>query len=155
MRRFVLGLFATIGLVAVLAIAAVGFLVWRLAAYQPTLPAAIVLTADLGRGLVEGPGQHALADLAFGGKPTLRGFLDALERGGEDPRVKGSTPISAPIHWASPAPRRCAMRLPRSAQGKFAIAFSESFGEFGAGTRPITWPPPSTRSGCSHWARSA
>jgi protease-4 len=137
MRRFVLGLFAMIGLVAVLAIAGIGFLVWRLAAYQPTLPATIVLTTDLGRGLIEGPGQHALADLAFGGKPTLRGFLDALERGGDDPRVKGIyAHLGADTLGLARAQEvRDAIAAFR-AKGKFAIAFSESFGEFGAGTRP-------------------
>src|SRR5580704_3476477 len=89
MRRFVLGLFAMIGLLAVLAIAGIGVVVWRFAAYQPLLPATMILSADLGRGLTEGPSQSPLAELAFGAKPTLRGFLDALERGADDSRIKG------------------------------------------------------------------
>ena len=137
MRRFVLGLFAMIGLLAVLAIAGIGVVIWRFAAYQPLLPATMILNADLGRGLVEGPGQSPLAELAIGSKPTLRGFLDALERGSEDPRVKG---IYAHLDGDSLGLARAqevrdAIAAFR-AKGKFAIAFSESFGEFGAGTRP-------------------
>ena len=137
MRRFVLGLLAMIGLLAVLAIAGIGVVIWRFAAYQPLLPATMILSADLGRGLVDGPSQSPLAELAFGKKPTLRGFLDALERGGDDPRVKG---IYAHLGGDSLGLARAqevrdAIAAFR-AKGKFAIAFSESFGEFGAGTRP-------------------
>src|SRR5437660_37859 len=137
MRRFVLGLLAMIGLLAVLAIAGIGVVIGRFAAYQPRLPATMILSADLGRGLIDGPSQSPLAELAFGKKPTLRGFLDALERGGDDPRVKG---IYAHLGGDSLGLARAqevrdAIAAFR-AKGKFAIAFSESFGEFGAGTRP-------------------
>ena len=61
MRRFVLGLFAMIGLLAVLAIAGIGVVVWRFSGYHPVLPATMILSADLSRGLTEGPGQSPLA----------------------------------------------------------------------------------------------
>src|SRR5216684_2333884 len=101
MRRFVLGLFALIGIVTVLAFVGIGVAVWRIALSQPVLPATIVLNAELGRGLTGGAGQDSLSDLVFGSKETLR---DALR----DFRAKG----------------------------KFAIAFTDTFGEFGPGTRP-------------------
>ena len=136
MRRFVLGLFATIGILAVLAVVAVGVAAWRIAASRPALPRTIILTADLGGGLIEGS-QSALSELVGGRKSTVRGFLDALERGAEDPRVKG---IYAHIDGdtlglAKTQEARDAVAAFRG-KGKFAIAFSESFGEFGVGTRP-------------------
>ncbi len=72
-----------------------------------------------------------------GRKSTVRGFLDALERGAEDPRVKG---VYAHIDGdtlglAKTQEVRDAVAAFRG-KGKFAIAFSESFGEFGVGTRP-------------------
>src|SRR5947208_13649423 len=88
MRRFVLGLFALIGIVVALAMVGAGVAVWRIAASKPTLPASMILTAELGGGLSEG-GQNALSELVVGRKSTLPGLLDALERGAEDPRVKG------------------------------------------------------------------
>src|SRR6267154_6341250 len=109
MRRFVLGLFATIGILAVLAVVAVGVAAWHIAASRPALPRTIILTADLGGGLIEGS-QSALSELVGGRKSTVRGFLDALERGAEDPRSRAFTPISTAIRSASPRPRRCAMR---------------------------------------------
>ena len=136
MRRFVLGLFATIGILAVLAVVAAGVAAWRIAASRPALPRTIILTADLGGGLIEGS-QSALSELVGGRKSTVRGFLDALERGAEDPRVKG---IYAHIDGdtlglAKTQEVRDAVAAFRG-KGKFAIAFSESFGEFGVGTRP-------------------
>src|ERR1700731_3014967 len=136
MRRFVLGLFAAIGILAVLAVVAAGVAVWRVAASRPALPRTIILTADFGSGLIEGS-QNALSELVGGRKSTVRGFLDALERGAEDPRVKGLyVHIDADtLGLGKTQEVRDAIAAFR-AKGKFAIAFSESFGEFGAGTRP-------------------
>jgi len=89
MRRFVLGLFALIGLVTVLAFIGIGVAVWRIAASEPTLPDTIVLSAELGRGLSEGARQDPLSEALFGSKATLRDVLDTLERAGNDARVKG------------------------------------------------------------------
>src|SRR5579863_9663933 len=89
MRRFVFGLFAAIGIVTVLAVVGGGVALWRLALSEPALPKTIVLKAELGRGLAAGAGRSPLSELVFGGKATLRDFLDALERAGEDARVKG------------------------------------------------------------------
>ena len=45
MRRLVLGLFALIGIVTMLAFVGIGVTVWRIALSQPVLPATIVLNA--------------------------------------------------------------------------------------------------------------
>jgi protease-4 len=136
MRRFVLGLFAAIGILAVLVVVAAGVAVWRVAASRPALPRTIILTADFGSGLIEGS-QNALSELLGGRKSTVRGFLDALERGAEDPRVKGlyAHIDGDSLGLAKTQEVRDAIAAFRG-KGKFAIAFSESFGEFGAGTRP-------------------
>ena len=137
MRRFVLGLFAAIGIIASLMILGVGALTWYLFASRPPLPDSIVLTADLNRGLAPGPSQDALSEIVFGDKPTLRGFLDAIERAGDDPRVKAlyAQLGQDALALATVQEVRDAIQAFR-AKGKFALAFSESFGEFGPGTRP-------------------
>jgi protease-4 len=137
MRRFVLGLFALIGIVTVLLFIGGGIAVWRITASQPALPQSIVLSAELGRGLAEGAGQDALSDLVFGGKETLRDVLDALERAGNDTRVKGlyARLGGDTLGLATCQELRDAIAAFR-AKGKFAIAFTDSFGEFGPGTRP-------------------
>src|SRR5260370_23147671 len=137
MRCFVLGLFALIGIVTVLAFVGIGVAVWRIALSQPTLPDTIVLSAELGRGLTEGAGQDSLSDLVFGSKETLRDVLDALERGGNDARVKGlyARLGADTLGLATCQELRDAIRDFR-AKGKFAIAFADTFGEFGPATRP-------------------
>lgn len=137
MRRFVIGLFAAIGITLSLAVLGVGALVWYLIASRPSLPDGIILTADLNRGLAAGPGKDALSEILFGDKPTLRGFLDALERGRDDPRVKALYVQLGQdgLALATVQEVRDAIQAFR-AKGKFALAFSESFGEFGPGTRP-------------------
>jgi protease-4 len=138
MRRFFFGLFAAIGLLTVLAIVGIGGATWWAVSHKPDLPGTIVLRADLDRGLAEGPSQDGLANVVFGsGKPTLRDFLDALDRAGGDDRVKG---IYAGLGADNLALATCqevrdAIAAFR-AKGKFAIAFATSFGEFGPGTRP-------------------
>src|SRR3954447_17901730 len=137
MRRFVLGLFAAIGILASLAMLGAGALTWYLFASRPPLPDSIVLTADLNRGLAAGSSQDALSELVFGDKPTLRGFLDAIERASDDPRVKALYVQLGQdgLALATAQEVRDAIQAFR-AKGKFALAFSESFGEFGPGTRP-------------------
>jgi protease IV len=137
MRRFVLGFFTLIGIMSMLAFIGVGVVVWRIAASRPSLPDTIVLSAELSSGLAEGAGQDPVSELVFGGKPTLRDFLDTLERAGSDPRVKGlyARLGGDTIGLATCQEVRDAVRDFR-AKGKFAIAFTESFGESGPGTRP-------------------
>jgi protease-4 len=143
MRRFVLGLFAALGVLAALVIVGlvlgvgVGYAVLRTASNSPTLPDTIVLTADFGRGLAEGASPDAVSSAVFGSKQTLRDFLDALEKAGGDTRVKGLYIHigSDNLGLATVQEVRDAIRDFRS-KGKFAIVFSESFGEFGPGTRP-------------------
>jgi len=137
MLRIVFGFFAVLGLVVVLAAAGLGFLVWKLAANEPTLPRNMILTADLTRGLADGPSEDTLSRLVLGSHRTLRDVLDALERAGDDTRVKGVYVRLGDDSFgvAKSQELRDAIRALRD-KGKFAIAFADSFGELGAGTRP-------------------
>src|SRR5256885_430917 len=137
MRRIVLGIFAAIGIIAALMVLGTGIAVWRIASSRPALPKSIILTAELGRDLLEGPRQNEVSELLTGRKQTMRGFLDAIERAAEDSRVRGlyAHIDGDSLGLAKVQELRDAVQAFR-ARGKFAIAFSESFGEFGGGTRP-------------------
>jgi protease-4 len=137
MRRVVIGVLAAIGLATVLLLIAAGIGVALLRPAQKPLPGRIVLTADLTRGLAEGRGESPLQRAVFGTKPTLRDFLDGIEAAARDPRVKGlyARVGDDVLGLAEIEEVRDAIAAFR-ARGKFAIAYADSFGELGPGTRP-------------------
>jgi protease IV len=137
MRRLLVGFFAVIGFLTVLLAIGAAVVVARLKPAAPPLPDNIILSFDLTRGLAEGSGEESWLRLLVGAKPSLRDFLDAIEAAANDPRVKGllARVGDDELGLADTQQVRDAIASFR-AQGKFAIAFADSFGEFGAGTRP-------------------
>ncbi|HJU16382.1 MAG TPA: signal peptide peptidase SppA [Stellaceae bacterium] len=136
MRRVVIGLLAAIGLVVVLLF--IGGVVYAaLGTGQEPLPERILLTVDLTNGLSEGPRESPLLRLIAGTRPNLRDVLDGIEAAARDPRVKGlyARVGDDVIGLATIEELRDAIADFR-AKGKFAIAYADSFGEFGSGTRP-------------------
>lgn len=134
MFRFLVGLFALIGLTVIVLLVVGGFVFYDIANREPAPPESIVLTFDFERSLVEHVPSDPLAEAAFGREPSVRDVVDALERARIDPRVKGvvgrfggDTMGLARAQELREAIRRF------TATGRFAIAFSESFGEFGPG----------------------
>ena len=97
----------------------------------------IILSVDLTKGLAEGPSEEQLLRLLVGVEPTLRDVLDAIEAGSNDPRVKGLLARLGDdeLGLGKIQELRDAVAAFR-AKGKFALAFADSFGEFGPGTRP-------------------
>src|SRR5438270_12679524 len=137
MRRFFVGIFAFIGFMTVLFIAGVMLLVGGLKPTVTPLAGNILLTVDLTRDLPEGASEEPLMRLLVGAKPNLRDFLDAIEAAGNDPRVKVllARVGDDEIGLARVQEVRDAIAAFRS-KGKLALAFADSFGEFGPGTRP-------------------
>jgi protease IV len=137
LRRLLVGFFALIGFVAVLSVAGVLLLVGGLRPSVTPLPGNILLTVDLTRELPEGPSEEPLLRLLIGNKPTLRDVLDGIEAAGDDQRIKGLIARVGDDEngLAKVQEVRDAIAAFRS-KGKFALAFADSFGEFGPGTRP-------------------
>jgi protease IV len=137
MRRLLIGFFATIGFLTVLVAIGIALVIGGLKPSVTPLPSNMILTVDLTRGLPEGPSEDPFLRLLVGGKPTLRDFLDALEAAGNDPRVKVllARVGDDELGLATVQEVRNAIAAFR-AKGKFALAFADSFGEFGPGTRP-------------------
>jgi protease-4 len=136
MRRFFVGLAIAVGVVAVI----VGGLTLAVSHFKgktAQLPDNIVLTIDLTGGLVDSAESNATSRLLFGQKTTLRDFIDALERAGDDPRVKALyiQLSDDSLALAKTQQVRDAIAAFR-AKGKFAIAFADTFGEGAPGTRP-------------------
>lgn len=104
---------------------------------KPSVPKRAILELDLERGIPETQPDNPFA--AFGGERalTLRDVVDALEKAGDDRHVVGLVARlgAAPIGVAEIQEIRDAVKSFR-AKKKFAVAYSETFGEFGPGNGP-------------------
>jgi protease-4 len=137
MRRVIVGFFAAIGFLTVLLAFAGVLLIGGLKPKVTPLSGTIILSVDLTQGLAEGAHEDRLLRLLVGGEPTLRDVLDGIETASEDGRVKGliARVGDDALGLGKIQELRDAIAAFR-AKGKFALAFSDSFGEFGPGTRP-------------------
>jgi len=98
------------------------------------VPSPAVLEANFETPLAEYVPDDPVARALFGERPSLRDVLDALTRASEDRRVKGliARVGAAPLGMAQVQELRDAIRRFREHK-KFAVAFAETFGEFGPG----------------------
>jgi protease IV len=137
MRRLVVGFFAAVGFLTVLLLFGVFLLTKELKPIVTPLADNIILTVDLTQGLAEGPHQDRLLRLLLGSEPSLRDVLDGIETASSDPRVKVllARVGDDELGLGKIQELRDAIAAFR-AKGKFALAFADSFGEFGPGTRP-------------------
>ena len=134
MRRFLIGLLATIGGLALLVILAGGVVVWRFMAQVEALPDRILLTADWRSSLSETAGAPDLLALELRPPPTVTDTVMALDAAAGDPRVAGIlVRLAETEHGLAVAQElRDAVRRFR-AGGKYAIAYADTFGELGSG----------------------
>src|SRR5271169_1700547 len=137
MRRLLVGFFAVIGFLTVLLVLGAALLINGLQPVVTPLANHIILTADLTQGLAEGPREDRLLRLLVGAEPTLRDVLDGIEAASSDPRVKGLLArVGGDELGLGKVQELRDTIIAFRAKGKFALAFADSFGEFGPGTRP-------------------
>jgi len=140
MRRFFVGFFAVIGVIALVGFLGLVALTVTLVKYARTaapLPQSIVLTADLSGGLPDKAEPDPMSRLLFDEKGTLRDFVDAVDRAAEDPRVKALYVELGDDSLGLAKTQQVRDTIARfRAKGKFAVAFADTFGEGGPGTRP-------------------
>lgn len=132
MLRFLVRLFAFLGF---LVVAAIGGTVWFVWQHEEMMPGSMVLNLDLDQPLSDRPPGDRLASL-LGREASLREIVDALDRARTDQRVKGlivRLGAREPGLAQAQELRAAVERFRRS--GRFALAFSESFGEGGSGNR--------------------
>jgi protease-4 len=136
MRRFIIGLLASLGAIALLLAIGTGIAVWQLLPpAPPEVPQRAVLTVDLREALDEAAPTDPLAQLGIRQRLALGELLLTLERAGGDPRIMG---LVARVSGEGPGfaqiqDLRDAVARFRAA-GKFALVYTDSFGEFGPGT---------------------
>ncbi len=126
-----LAILGALGFLAICAVVAISFF----GAYpKGSVPGKILLEADFERAIEEYMPDQPITK-AFGGEePTTRDVIDALDGAANDDRVVGLIARlgAAPMGMAQIQEIRDAV-LRFRASGKPAIAWAETFGEFGAG----------------------
>lgn len=133
MRR-VVRFFAFMGFFGFLVIVGaglVGFRIWRA---KNAVPERVVLEINFERAFTEHVPADPVAQVLFGSSPTVKDVVFSLEQAAEDDRVKGliATFGGDTLGLAKTQEIRDAIAAFR-AEGKFAVAFSETFGEVGVG----------------------
>src|SRR6478672_2644612 len=129
MKKALTRFFAIIGLIAVLYVVVIlVVLVQR----RPSVPSKAVLEINLERPAVEYVPSEPLAQIFLKDKMVIRDTVDALDRAAEDSRVAGLVARigGGTLGMAKTQEIREAVQRFR-AKGKFAYAFSETFGEVG------------------------
>ncbi len=98
------------------------------------VPSKTILEANFEQSFLENAPETPTAHLLLARKETLRDVVDAIDRGASDDRVVGMIARigAAPMGMAQTQEIRDAVMRFR-AHKKFAVAYSETFGEFGPG----------------------
>ncbi|MGB9489340.1 MAG: signal peptide peptidase SppA [Terriglobales bacterium] len=98
------------------------------------VPSKTILEANFEQPLLEDMPDSPTARFTMNDRQTLRDVIDAIDRGADDDRVVGMIARigAAPIPMAQLQEIRDAVARFR-AHKKFAVAYSETFGEFGPG----------------------
>ena len=137
--KCLVGLFAAIGFLVTLPLLIIAVLglsydvPWR--QQKAEVPVEAVLTIDLAGQVIENRPDSLFARSSLGDRIVLRDTVAALRKAGRDERIKGLVVRfgGLQIGMAHAQELRAAIQDFRR-EGRFAIGFSESFGEFGNGT---------------------
>jgi protease IV len=135
MKKFVVRLLAVIGALTILAVI-IGLGIWIISLLmRPSVPAKTILEVNLETDLVEYVPEDPVAQALAIETPVVRDIVEALEKAGDDSRVTGLVARigTAPMGMAQFQEIRDAVKRFR-ARNKFAVAFSETFGEVGPGS---------------------
>ena len=134
MRKFTVGCLAVVGTIAILFFLLVLVIAFAASSYKGHVPSSAVLEVNLESGVIEDIPDEPIAKAMLGNQPSMRDIVDAIERASTDDRIKGLFARfgGSSMGLAKAQEIREAVRNFR-AHKKFAVAWSETFGEFGPG----------------------
>ncbi len=136
MLKFFVRLFAVFGFLVAVALGGLIYVGISALQERPTVTDSTILSLDLTEPLATtGPSQDAFASLLGGGALSLYDVIETIDRASGDARVRGLVArIGGDVmSLADMQEVRDAVSRFR-ASGRFAVAFSPSFGEFSPGT---------------------
>ena len=131
MKKIIIRILAVLGFIYLLTIVVT---IMMLSGRKGKVPATTILEANFEQPLVEDIPETPTAKFTLQDRLTVRDVVDAIDRGAVDDRVKGMVARvgAVPMGMAQTQELREAVARFRSHK-KFAIAFAETFGEFGPG----------------------
>jgi protease-4 len=133
-RKLIIGLLAVIGGLAVLAFLIMILSLAIVAPVHKSVPGKVILEMDFEKPLVEYVSDEPLARALMREVMTVRDVVDALERASKDKRVVGLVAMVGSARMGIAVIQEIRDAVVRFADsGKFAVAYSETFGEFGPG----------------------
>lgn len=131
MKKVLVALLAIFGAVCLIYILVIAVI---LVGHKGSVPGTTIIEANLEKELIEDIPDTPTAQVMLRDRVTVRDVVDALDRGASDDRVAGLVARigAVPMGMAQVQELREAVMRFRQHK-KFAIAFSETFGEFGPG----------------------
>src|SRR5438552_14870962 len=131
MKKFLVRLFVVLGVIYLMTVVLALVIV---AGRKGHVPSKTILEADLQHPLVEDIPDTPTSKVMLSDRATVRDVIDAIDRAADDNRVAGMVAKigAVPMGMAQVQEIRDAVMRFR-AKKKFAVAFAETFGEFGPG----------------------
>jgi protease IV len=131
MKKFIVRLLAVLGAIYLITIL---FTIMILAGRKGKVPSSTILEANFEKAMVEDIPESPTAKFTLQDRPVVRDVVDALDRAGNDDRVKGLIAHVGAVQMGMAQTQELREAVQRfRAKKKFAIAFAETFGEFGPG----------------------
>jgi protease IV len=131
MKKLIIRILAILGFIYLVTIIVT---IMMLSGRKGKVPGTTILEANFEQPLIEDIPETSTAKFALQDRTTVRDVVDAMDRGAADDRVKGMVARigAVPMGIAQTQELREAVQRFRSHK-KFAVAFAETFGEFGPG----------------------
>ena len=130
MKKALVRLFVILGIIYLLSIVAAVLVI----SHRGRVPSKTILEANFERQLVEEIPDNPTAKVMLSDRGTVRDVVDAIDRAADDHRVVGLVAKVAAISMGMAQVQELREAVLRfRAKRKFAVAFSETFGEFGPG----------------------
>jgi len=131
MKRIIVRILAILGALYLITIL---LTVMLISGRKGKVPSSVILEANLEQPLVEDIPETPAAKFALNERMTVRDVVDAMDRAAVDDRVKGMVARVGAVQMGMAQTQELRQAVQRfRAHKKFAIAYAETFGEFGPG----------------------
>jgi protease IV len=131
MKKFIVRILAILGAIYLLTIL---LTVMLISGRKGTVPSKTILEANFEQPMLEDIPETPTAKFSLQDRVTVRDVVDAIDRAADDDRVKGMVARVGAVQMGMAQTQELREAVQRfRARKKFAMAYAETFGEFGPG----------------------